>query len=134
MSLGLVTVPLYTDDRPDNIAYITGDAAVKVLLVQDASQWKRLAPALAGQEDLQRVLLLDDTHTATREVLEDARARLEREIVTIGGLGEVRIDRAGLGAVPTPRRPGTFFHGGSVMRRTGRRTLQFCVCVCVCRR
>ena len=36
LSLGLVTVPLYTDDRPDNIAYILRDADVCVLLVQDA--------------------------------------------------------------------------------------------------
>ena len=58
LACGLVTVPLYTDDRPDNIAYIMTDAAVKVLLVQDAAVWRRLGPALAGQEDLQRVLIL----------------------------------------------------------------------------
>src|SRR3989338_2502885 len=32
MSLGLVVVPLYTVDRPDNVAYIVNDADVKVLL------------------------------------------------------------------------------------------------------
>jgi len=48
LACGLVIVPLYTDDRPDNIAYIMTDAAVKVLLVQDAAVWKRLGPALAG--------------------------------------------------------------------------------------
>ncbi|MEO7622062.1 MAG: AMP-binding protein, partial [Gallionella sp.] len=32
MSLGLVVVPLYTVDRPDNIAYIINDVDVKVLL------------------------------------------------------------------------------------------------------
>lgn len=56
---GLVTVPLYTEDRPDNVAYILDDAAVSLLLVQTLSQWNRLAPSLAENTDLQRVLVLD---------------------------------------------------------------------------
>jgi long-chain acyl-CoA synthetase len=73
---GLVVVPLYTDDRPDNIAYITEDAAVRVLLVQDAATWKRLAPALAGQDHLQRVLILNPSRSDRPEtVLEDPRVR-----------------------------------------------------------
>ncbi len=59
LSEGLVTVPLYTEDRPDNIAYILQDAAVRLLLVQNISQWKKLAPALEGNGSLQRVLILD---------------------------------------------------------------------------
>ena len=46
LSLGLVTVPLYTDDRPDNVAYILRDADVRILLVQDAGRWRRLAGKL----------------------------------------------------------------------------------------
>lgn len=42
MSLGLVVVPLYTVDRPDNIAYIINDAGVKVLLFENAEQWQAL--------------------------------------------------------------------------------------------
>ncbi len=76
LACGLVIVPLYTDDRPDNIAYILDNAAVKVLLVQDVASWKRLAPALAGQEDLQRVLILKlaPVHLADRGVTGPARA------------------------------------------------------------
>jgi len=73
---GLVIVPLYTDDRPDNIAYILSDSAVKLLLVHDTGVWKRLAPALAGQEDLQRVLILNTSNTSAHaEVLQDERVR-----------------------------------------------------------
>jgi long-chain acyl-CoA synthetase len=43
MSLGLIVVPLYTVDRPDNIAYIINDAAVKVLLFENGEQWKALS-------------------------------------------------------------------------------------------
>ncbi len=59
LGLGLVVVPLYTDDRPENAAYILDDAAVKLLLVQDAGRWRRLAPALEGNEVLRRVVVLD---------------------------------------------------------------------------
>ena len=76
LACGLAIVPLYTDDRPDNIAYIMSDSAVKVLLVQDAAVWNRLRPALAGQDDLQRVLILDGTKSATAKVLQDERVRL----------------------------------------------------------
>jgi long-chain acyl-CoA synthetase len=56
---GLVSVPLYTEDRPDNIAYILDDAAVKLLLLQNLAQWKKLLPSLQPDETLQRVLILD---------------------------------------------------------------------------
>ena len=42
LSLGLVVVPLYTADRPDNLAYIINDADVKVLLFENAEQWHAL--------------------------------------------------------------------------------------------
>ena len=42
MSLGLVVVPLYTVDRPENIAYIVNDADVKVLLFENEEQWQAL--------------------------------------------------------------------------------------------
>lgn len=62
LGLGLVVVPLYTDDRPDNIAYILRDADVKLLLVQDLGRWRRLAPALREHRGLQRVLIADSGH------------------------------------------------------------------------
>jgi len=75
LACGLVVVPLYTDDRPDNVAYIMDDSAVKVLLVQDTTNWKRLGPALAGQADLQRVLILNPPKSSSAEVLQDERVR-----------------------------------------------------------
>ncbi len=73
LSLGLVTVPLYTDDRADNAAYILQDAAVKVLLVQDAGRWRRLAEALEDQPYPERVVILDDSEKAERLAEEDER-------------------------------------------------------------
>ena len=73
---GLVTVPLYTEDRPDNIAYILDDAAVSLLLVQSLPQWKKLEPALADNTVLQRVLILDSVAADEREAALAADERL----------------------------------------------------------
>ncbi|MCU7920601.1 MAG: long-chain fatty acid--CoA ligase [Candidatus Thiodiazotropha sp. (ex Dulcina madagascariensis)] len=59
LSLGLVVVPLYTDDRADAIAYILRDAAVKLLLVQDTGRWNRMAEAVEELPQLQRVVVLE---------------------------------------------------------------------------
>jgi len=73
LSLGLVTVPLYTDDRPDNAAYVIEDAAVKVLLVQDLGRWRRVAEALGDSPYPQRVVLLESTAEAERAAATDRR-------------------------------------------------------------
>jgi len=61
LGLGLVTVPLYLDDRPDNIAYILKDSAVKLLFIQDISQWNRLRDNCIDNTILKRVILVDTT-------------------------------------------------------------------------
>jgi long-chain acyl-CoA synthetase len=92
LSLGLVTVPLYTDDRPDNIAYILEEAGVKALLVQDAGRWKRLVPVLPEESDgrLKRVVLLDGGKEAEKFVRNDDRIRLARDWLPDDG-GELRV-------------------------------------------
>src|SRR5687767_8688833 len=40
---GLVVVPLYTQDRPDNIAYILGNAGCRLLLIEGQEQWDALS-------------------------------------------------------------------------------------------
>ena len=73
LGLELVVVPLYTDDRADNIAYILRDADVKLLLIQDTGRWKRLASALPDDGALQRVVLLDSSQEAHQLVEADER-------------------------------------------------------------
>jgi long-chain acyl-CoA synthetase len=76
LSLGLVVVPLYTDDRPENLAYILEDAAIKLLLVQDAGRWKRMAAEVGEHLPLQRVLVLDPGREAETLHTEDDRVRV----------------------------------------------------------
>src|SRR3989338_3072827 len=59
MSLGLVVVPLYTVDRPDNIAYIVNDSLVKVLLFETDEQWQALRPVTGQLGCVQRLVSLD---------------------------------------------------------------------------
>lgn len=96
LSMGLVTVPLYTDDRPDNIAYILEEAGVKALLVQDAGRWKRLAPVLPeeGEGPLQRVVLLDDSREAARFARNDDRIALASAWLP-NDAGELRVRNGG---------------------------------------
>ena len=58
LSLGLVVVPLYTDDRPDNIAYILRDAAVKVL-VASKTTWNRVRKVCHELDTLKRCIIVD---------------------------------------------------------------------------
>ena len=59
LGLGLVTVPLYTNDRAENIGYILQDADVRLLLLETNDQWQdlqRIRNQLAG---LNRILTLE---------------------------------------------------------------------------
>ena len=59
LSLGLVTVPLYLDDRPDNAAYILDHADAKLLLVEGRFQHRKLAEIAGSAQQLQRIVSLE---------------------------------------------------------------------------
>jgi long-chain acyl-CoA synthetase len=69
MSLGLVVVPLYTVDRPENIAYIINDADVKVLLFENAEQWQALCTVRAQLGSVVSFVSIDE--------LQDKETRLK---------------------------------------------------------
>ena len=53
-----MVVPLYVDDRADNVAYIIHDAGIKVLLVNDNRQWETLSQHIDENSTLKRVVCL----------------------------------------------------------------------------
>ena len=59
MGLDLVTVPLYTSDRPDNIAYILQDSGARLLLFENADQWGLFAEVEGQLAGLKRVLCIN---------------------------------------------------------------------------
>jgi long-chain acyl-CoA synthetase len=73
LSLGLITVPLYTDDRAENASYILQDAGVKLLLVQDVGRWKRLAEAIGDAVYPRRVVILEPGPAASELAAADPR-------------------------------------------------------------
>ncbi|MBJ6725323.1 AMP-dependent synthetase/ligase [Geomesophilobacter sediminis] len=42
MGLGLITVPLFVNDRPDNFTFILGETGAKFLLLDGVEQWERI--------------------------------------------------------------------------------------------
>jgi long-chain acyl-CoA synthetase len=58
MGLGAVVVPLYTQDRPDNVAYILRDSGAKVLLLESWEQWRAFEPVRDQLAGLVRILLM----------------------------------------------------------------------------
>lgn len=53
---GLVTVPLFVDDRPENVAYILNDADVKLIVIDGEEQWKRLKTVQDRLGSLRRIV------------------------------------------------------------------------------
>jgi len=88
LGLGLVTVPLYVDDRPDNVAYIINHAEIKILFVQDRPQWHRLLKADVDLGSLQRIISLkrisedDEPDDSKLESLSDWVFGLNAELQT----------------------------------------------------
>jgi long-chain acyl-CoA synthetase len=76
MGLGLVGVPLYTQDRPENIAYILKDCGAKVLLVEKIEQWNALIDANCDVPGLQRIVCVAGGAPAGDSRLVDAAAWL----------------------------------------------------------
>jgi len=58
MGLGAVVVPLYTQDRPDNVAYIINDSGAKVLLLEGEEQWHAFDAVRAQLSGLVRIVLM----------------------------------------------------------------------------
>ena len=71
LSIGLVIVPLYTNDRADNIAYILQNAGIKLILINDAIHWNILCEKYTEMDDLKRIVTLKSIPTAHDNRLTD---------------------------------------------------------------
>jgi len=65
MGLGLVTVPLYISDRPDNIAYIIQDSGARVLFFEDQESWNGLSGVMPQLDSLVRAVSLSPLRGTT---------------------------------------------------------------------
>ncbi len=58
LGLGLVTVPLYTSDRPENVAHVLQDSGARMLLIDSAEHWHPLHEACTSPNALARVVTI----------------------------------------------------------------------------
>ncbi len=63
LSLGLVVVPLYANDRPDNIAYILEQTEARVLLCPGPFYREKISPLTGALSMLRRVITVEDEQT-----------------------------------------------------------------------
>jgi long-chain acyl-CoA synthetase len=66
LGLGLVTVPLYFDDRPDNMAWCLNDAGVRLLLLEDGRMWDALRDQV---KTVERVVCLGAANSGDEKVV-----------------------------------------------------------------
>lgn len=64
LGLGLVVVPLYVNDRPENIGYILQNAGVQLLLIENNTQWNELTEIYDQLAGLHRILSLKPVDSA----------------------------------------------------------------------
>jgi long-chain acyl-CoA synthetase len=79
MGLDLVTVPLYTSDRPDNCAYILRDAGAKVLLLENEEAWKGFSEVNEQLPDLKRVVSINAVKSTRDARLVDVARWVDKE-------------------------------------------------------
>jgi long-chain acyl-CoA synthetase len=58
LGLGLVTVPIYTSDRPENIAHVLHDSGARLLLLDRAEHWKAIRDAGYTLDSLARIITM----------------------------------------------------------------------------
>ncbi len=66
LALGLVTVPLYFDDRPENMAWCLNDSGARLLLLEDGKQWAALREHV---RTVRRVVCLNAVDAADQKLI-----------------------------------------------------------------
>ncbi len=79
LGLGLVVIPLYTDDRVENAAYVINDANVKVLLLENSHQWRQFLTIHNEIEGLQRIAILRPFEPDSVDACDNARVVSARD-------------------------------------------------------
>lgn len=65
LGMGLVVIPLYTDDRPENVAYILQNAGARLLLIGGEDHWERIAQVRDQLGFLVRIVCVTPVQDAT---------------------------------------------------------------------
>lgn len=85
LGLGLVVVPLYTEDRAENAAYCIENAGVKLLVVEKSMQWEAFLPIIAQLSSVLRIVILLVADDATKLELDPRVVMLHQWLPEQGG-------------------------------------------------
>ncbi len=67
MANGLVVVPVFAEDRADNIAYIARQTEARLLMVESLEQWEALASELGAESVIQKVIVMTSERPESTE-------------------------------------------------------------------
>lgn len=67
LGLGLVIVPLYTEDRAENAAWCLDNAGTALLLLENMTRWEAMNEAMTGLRQLKRIVILDASPEDVRQ-------------------------------------------------------------------
>jgi long-chain acyl-CoA synthetase len=67
LAQGMVVVPVYMEDRADNISYILEDTGAALLLLESVNQWEEMEKELQALSALRRVIILRTDSQHARE-------------------------------------------------------------------
>jgi long-chain acyl-CoA synthetase len=95
LGLGLVVVPLYTQDRPDNVAYIVNDSGCKVLLFGTNEQWAAFNDVRDQLGGLVRILIVDPVVQPIAGAADDARVQSIEQWLPDQGTATQHLERSG---------------------------------------
>lgn len=65
LRLGLVVVPLYTADRPDNVSYVLNNSGAKLVLLQTAEEWADIADSGDDLSAIKRVVYISGSQSVS---------------------------------------------------------------------
>jgi long-chain acyl-CoA synthetase len=68
LALGLITVPIYADDRGGNVSYILRDSGSRLLVIGGQEEWERIEPELRQMPDVQRIVNVKPLTTSCSDV------------------------------------------------------------------
>ena len=60
LGLGLVVVPLFANDRAENVAYVLADSGCRLLLIEGLEQWRELTSVAAELDDGMHIWSIND--------------------------------------------------------------------------
>jgi long-chain acyl-CoA synthetase len=90
LGLGLVVIPLYTDDRVENAAYVINDADVKLLLLDNSHQWQQFLTIHDDVVRLQRIIIVRPFEPDSIDACDNVRVVAAMNWLSSAHAGEVQ--------------------------------------------